>query len=99
MNEIIRRKLCDKKKIILLKGGEGLNLNDFPYMNNESDIITFLFIGRVLYEKGYNEFIECAKEIREEHPNVSFEILGTPIRTIPIVSLKKKLRKTNLKVT
>lgn len=97
MNEIIRRKLCDKKKIILLKGGEGLNLNDFPYMNNESDIITFLFIGRVLYEKGYNEFIECAKEIREEHPNVSFEILGTIDPNYPNSVSKEKIEEDESK--
>ena len=66
-------------------------------MNNESDIITFLFIGRVLYEKGYNEFIECAKEIREEHPNVSFEILGTIDPNYPNSVSKEKIEEDESK--
>lgn len=48
------------------------------YKKSEPDIstVSFLFIGRLLAEKGINEFIGAAKIVKENNPNVSFIVLG-----------------------
>lgn len=36
----------------------------------------FLFIGRLLHDKGIREFVEAARRVRQSYPNVRFQILG-----------------------
>ena len=91
LSDILRLKISNPKKITLLKGGEGVDLKHFGYTDNSSDDITFLFIGRILFEKGYNEFVECAKQIKKEYANVRFEILGTLDPTYPNSVSKERL--------
>ncbi len=73
---IVRKQFCPKKKIILLPGGEGVSLSDFNYTDNTSDSNTFLFIGRILEEKGYHEFVEAARIVKAKHPEASFQLIG-----------------------
>lgn len=58
--------------------GSGVNLKRFTleqYPNN--NIIKFLFIARIMREKGINEYLEAAKIIRQKYKNTEFSILGT----------------------
>lgn len=85
----------DSSKIVWLKGGEGVNLEKFPYFDNFSEQTTFLFIGRILKDKGYREFVEAAALIKHRHPNVSFEVLGAfdaayP-NSIPLEEIRKNV--------
>lgn len=73
---VLKNKMCAKDKIILLKGGEGVNIQQFAFMDNDADTITFLFIGRVLWDKGYDEFAQAARIVKQKYPDVKFEILG-----------------------
>lgn len=82
--EVVRRNLCIPEKITLLECGEGVDTTIFQYQDNSSKNTTFLFIGRILYDKGYQEFVECAKEIRREYPNVKFQVLGTFDKSNPM---------------
>ena len=57
--------------------GSGVNLKYhtlLPYPND--NIIRFLFISRILYEKGIEEYLETAKYIKNKYKNVEFHILG-----------------------
>lgn len=57
--------------------GSGVNLSYhtlLPYP--EDNVIKFLFISRILFEKGIEEYLECAKYIKEKYPNTEFHILG-----------------------
>ena len=57
--------------------GSGVNLEYhklLPYPKDKT--IRFLFISRILYEKGIGEYLECAKYIKEKYPNTEFHILG-----------------------
>lgn len=65
----------DKTKII---PGSGVNIKKFkPVENKKKDeIIRFLFIGRLMKDKGIEEYLEAAKNICEKHSNVEFQILG-----------------------
>lgn len=73
---IRERKLCSRRKIILMSGGEGVCLDKFPYHRELSEKTTFLMIGRLLQDKGYREFVRAAREVQAECRNVCFQILG-----------------------
>ncbi len=58
--------------------GSGVNLQNFlvaEYPKND-DMINFLFIGRVMKDKGIDEFLETAKQIKSKYPHTQFDIVG-----------------------
>ncbi len=66
-----------KEQQCLLNNGAGVNLEEYPftaYPNDEQ--IRFLFVGRVMQEKGIDELFEAAKRIKKEYDNVYFDIVG-----------------------
>lgn len=57
--------------------GSGVNLLHHTYQNYPADgVIRFLFIARLLKDKGTDEFFEMAKFIKKKYPNTEFQILG-----------------------
>ncbi len=58
--------------------GSGVNLDEhlFEEYPEEDGIIRFLFVGRIMKDKGIGELIECAKEICKKQLNVRFDIVG-----------------------
>lgn len=67
--------VCKKRKLI---PGSGVNvdkwnLSEYP---NEEKGINFLFIARIIKEKGIEEYLEVARRIKTKHPKTSFGILG-----------------------
>ena len=38
--------------------------------------IKFLMIARVLYDKGFREYVEAAKKIKSQRPDIEFQLLG-----------------------
>lgn len=65
-------------------GAIGVDLKKFNYsppVNN--DKLTFLFIGRLLKEKGIFEYINAAKQVKSIHPNCVFQIIGSIDDTNP----------------
>src|SRR5699024_3411538 len=57
--------------------GSGVNLERFPllkYPNNST--IEFVFISRIMKEKGINQYIEAARYIRRKYTNTRFHVLG-----------------------
>ncbi|EED0955040.1 glycosyltransferase family 4 protein, partial [Escherichia coli] len=64
-----------KAKVTVL-GGIGLDLNEFSYKEPPKEKITFIFIARLLREKGIFEFIEAAKFVKTTYPSSEFVILG-----------------------
>jgi len=65
------------KKLDVL-GGIGLDLDEYNYQPIETiDLpISFLFIGRMLKEKGIHDFIAAAKIVKQIYPEVQFTVLG-----------------------
>lgn len=57
--------------------GSGVNLELFcPNHDIQKIPNSFIFIGRLLKDKGINEFIHAAKEIKHRYPGAVFRILG-----------------------
>lgn len=39
-------------------------------------MVTFLMIARILYDKGFQQYVDAAKEIKCQYPNTRFLLLG-----------------------
>ncbi|KAA0984516.1 glycosyltransferase family 4 protein [Pseudomonas sp. ANT_J28] len=72
--------LVEKYKIKVSKvsvlGGIGLNLSNYPYTVPPVEPISFIFVGRLLAEKGVNEFIQAARLVKRKSPSTRFVMLG-----------------------
>lgn len=75
-NTVLNARICKKDKLHLLPGGEGVDLNRYPFYPNNGNIIKFVFIGRLIEEKGYYEFVAAAKQIIPQYKNVEFHVVG-----------------------
>ncbi|MCK9536151.1 MAG: glycosyltransferase family 4 protein [Bacilli bacterium] len=65
-----------KKSHTIIKG-EGVNLDNFyPYVDLSMPL-TFIFIGRLVKEKGIIEYLEAAKLIKNRFSDVRFLIAGS----------------------
>jgi len=65
-----------KVKRVEVLGGIGLDLRQYPYVKPNLNELSFLFIGRLLKEKGINEFVAAAKIVKQQYPDVIFTVLG-----------------------
>lgn len=71
----------EKKRIALgkhgLLPGSGVNLTKFqPLEYPPDDTIEFVFISRIMKEKGIDQYLEMAKAIKAKYPNTRFHICG-----------------------
>ena len=58
--------------------GSGVNLQHHSLQNypEETESVKFIFISRLLREKGIEEYLSAARTIKLEHPDTEFHILG-----------------------
>ena len=59
--------------------GAGVNLEDYPYQSYPQEgAVRFLFVGRVMHEKGVDELFTAAKRMKQEYGDgVEFHIVGS----------------------
>ena len=74
LNEFIKNGLVDRDKCTIVNGS-GVNLDIFQHSPIPTKNI-FLFVGRLLRDKGIYEFVEAAKIVKRKNPDVEFWILG-----------------------
>lgn len=62
-----------------LVSGSGVNLDRHKQETYPSaeDEVKFLYVGRIMKEKGIDELLEAARRIKQEFENVHFEIVGS----------------------
>lgn len=75
--DLLEKYAIQTKKVEIL-GGIGLNLQTYLFDPIESveQPISFLFIGRLLKEKGIHDFVAAAKIVKETYPETQFTVLG-----------------------
>jgi len=73
----INNKIANEHSILL--PGSGVNIKHHRYQDYPKDegLIRFLFIGRLLKDKGIEELFETARLIKTKYPNTEFQILGS----------------------
>lgn len=63
--------------------GSGVDLNRFPLQpypdggdGVEGEAIVFNYIGRILHDKGVDDYIDAAKIIKQKYPKTEFNMIG-----------------------
>lgn len=63
--------------------GSGVNTDRYPLQpypdggnGKEGNKVVFNYIGRILHDKGVDDYIEAAKRIKADYPNTEFNMLG-----------------------
>lgn len=75
LDTLLERKVVTEEKLLLLKGGEGVDLTKFtpsPMPSNRQPV--FLMLCRLLYEKGYAEYVAAAEALQGQ---AEFRIMGS----------------------
>ena len=63
-----------KQKLI---PGSGVNLEHYQVLSYPNDeVINFMFISRVMKQKGIDQYLDAARFIKSKYPNTEFHILG-----------------------
>lgn len=82
LNPDDKKDLIEKYRIkqnnMMVLGGIGLDLNEYSYSEPDINKARFIFVGRLLAEKGINEFLQAAEIIKAHHSKSEFVILGLP---------------------
>ena len=76
-NLLIRERLAAEEKIFLLPG-EGVDTTTFfpaPFQPGKNEIV-FLFVGRMIRQKGVYEFVQATRLLREQGLPVRCQLLG-----------------------
>lgn len=73
----LKRKIISSAQAKVLPGA-GINLDEYPYVPMQDDgVCSFLFVGRIMKEKGVDEFFAAAKTLKAEFgERVSFDVVG-----------------------
>ena len=89
--DLSKMALFSKSKVEVV-GGIGLELLDYPYSKpNMNNPIRFIFIARLLAEKGIYQLIEAIKLVQEKYPSTELVVLGSLDENSPTGLTKKDL--------
>lgn len=59
-----------------LVNGSGVNTEKYLPQRKEHDGVNFLFISRIMREKGVIEYLEAASMLKPKYQNINFQIVG-----------------------
>ena len=74
---LVRDRIVRPRQAVVLPGA-GVNLAEFapaPYPENESPL-RFLFVGRIMREKGVEEYFAAIRRLRQRYPDAEFDFIG-----------------------
>ena len=79
LNFFLSNRLVSEYRTRLIPGS-GVNLDKFRptgKANKDDGVIRFLYIGRIMKEKGIEEYLEVADMLTKEYSDIEFQILGS----------------------
>lgn len=80
LNKDDKRDLLDRYNIKVRKlkmlGGIGVDLDKFRYSAAPIDPVSFVFVGRLLAEKGIFEYLQAARMVKSRYPDTVFYVFG-----------------------
>ena len=88
-NVFVNNGLVNEAQIVIINGS-GVNLEKFKPEPLPEDP-AFLFIGRLIKDKGVMEYLEACKRIKEKHPNTRCLLVG-PFDSNPSALQPKELK-------
>ncbi len=73
---LLQKKLLQAPKVHMIYGS-GVNTQDFiPTLQKKTDKFVFLFIGRLLYDKGIRELFKAIKTLNGKYDSLELHIVG-----------------------
>src|SRR5437868_7406291 len=76
---LVNRGIVDPAKAQRIPGS-GVDLQKFSFRDcirdGGDENLEFLFVGRLLWEKGIGEFAGAARKLKSRYPNIRFRVLG-----------------------
>jgi glycosyltransferase involved in cell wall biosynthesis len=76
-NLILNLRIIDSNKIRLIRGS-GVNTSDFFPNHDHHEIPLVILPARMLWDKGVQDFVNCAKKFTKKDTNVRFALVGEP---------------------
>lgn len=89
-NLFIEKGIVPKFKTHIVNGS-GVDINKFSLTKQPNTNVSFLLVARLLGEKGLREYASAAKIVKNQFPNVEFDIVGAEdasLDAIPIDEVK-----------
>ena len=83
--------MLKKAKYSKIVFGSGIDFRKFKYSKKNFNNNHFVFIGRLIKEKGIDELLDVIPEIKNKYPNVKFKIIGEIDKKNPRKIDQKKL--------
>ncbi|MBQ8480868.1 MAG: glycosyltransferase family 4 protein [Akkermansia sp.] len=77
LETLVNSKVVKKSQAILMPGA-GVNLQEFspaPYPDSDKEI-RFLFVGRIMQEKGVDELFAAIRYLKPRYPQTRFDFIG-----------------------
>lgn len=75
-NVLLNMNVLKEEQACVLNGA-GVNLEEYSFCEYpKENQVKFLFIGRVMKEKGVDELFEAAERLKKETPDVFFHVVG-----------------------
>ena len=68
-------RLVKNNRTAIIKGS-GVDANHFVFSEEPPEPVLVMLASRMLWDKGIGEFIEAAKELKPDYPNVRFVLTG-----------------------
>jgi glycosyltransferase involved in cell wall biosynthesis len=90
----LNEQLIEKDQATLIRGS-GVNCSLFKPSQKKSDKKIVLLASRMIWDKGIKEFVEAAKIVKEQIPDVQFILAGTSDKGNPNVVSEKILLEWN----
>jgi glycosyltransferase involved in cell wall biosynthesis len=80
LNFFMNKNIINKNKAILVSGS-GVNVKYFhpdfcKGFKRKNKNFVFLFVGRLLWDKGINQFVKASEIVRKKYPQTEFCLLG-----------------------
>lgn len=92
-DQLISANFINPDNLVLLEGGEGVDLKKYSRKETNYDDVRFLMIARLIYDKGYQEYVDAARIVKQKYPSVRIELLGAPWYASPMGVPKDVLEK------
>lgn len=76
MKFFLERKMVSGKYRLIPGSGVNINEHRFEEYPQDERVTKFLFVGRVMKEKGIDEFLSAAERVKAIYPDTQFDIVG-----------------------
>lgn len=85
----VKNKMVEEKKVVMLHGS-GVNLDKFKVQSLPREF-GFLYIGRLIRDKGIFEYLEACKEVKTKYSDIRCLLVG-PFDSNPTALTKQELQ-------